>query len=292
MGVWGWMVALMVCVLSSNTYTSPLFKQSSAMGSVLGSSAIALRMGSDALSINPAAVNMTLPRLFSMSVGSVYDQQVQNIMLGASIPIHTKLHLLLGVAGQLISDIPETIMLPNGTGARVGSFADISIHSKVGLCVQLMPDWQVAAAMGLMTHQIGNERGSHVSLDLGSYIKMGGIEWGVSLQNGLTNPIQWGSGVQEKTEMGIGVGMGIPLSKGFSIRNGWEWEGGRAIGSAGLLVSLWDDVVIVVGVSDITNRLRPSGGMSLELDRVSIQYGVSSHEQLGLSHRVGMHFMF
>lgn len=283
--LWG-ILASIFLLSSSSAADDNLLRQACIKLVAMGMSSVSEQTGVEAMGINPAGIRNSESQRVLTGYSSHFQSAYTTGILGTMIPVDR--HLSVGVVGAIrrVDDIPETIA--DGQAAlKTGSFSDTEVVGKVSAAYQFSSALTVGTSVGMYTHSILADSASQLSVDMGVQMNCHPFKIGISAQNIGSAPIQWTTGRIETTTPRFSAGVSTEVGPFIAMASVDGPSNGHVACNAGLVFSLWDQLSVSGGITDVLGTWAVGAGVGLKLESFSVIYAYGQSPDLGDTHKIG-----
>ncbi len=282
----GGCVVIALMLLACRTNADTLLRQASVKWYSVGSSAVSEPTGVESMGVNPSGMVSASNSQFISGYSSHFQNSFMTGMVGTTIPLSKTITVGLIGAIRRVDDIPES-MGQGLSGVKVGSFSDTEVTGKVGVAIQLNPNWSLGAAVGAYNHSVYSESGSQWSIDLGTQYDFQIAKVGISVQNVGQRPVEWTSGQKDQRPMEINVGLSKTLGPVTGMVSATQIDS-KTECNIGVMLEVWDHLMITGGVQDVFDNWSGAVGVDLNLESFSLIYSYGQSTELGETHKLGL----
>jgi len=272
-------LSLQICAQFENIPITPY---------ALGGSTVAASLGSESVLHNPAGLlGMGDHQIDIAYADSFSAVQSGWVSMGKRILKNTVINLSFPV-----TMVQQEATVENGIGQAevTGGFQDMQAAAIVSVASEIKPGVTLGFNGKYEMHQISTEQSAGFALDAGIQYHNDFMRLGVVAQNigGLTKT--WSTGRRETVPMTLGVGAQMFLPFGVTVLGDVRLTDSTRMIGLGVLGTLNQYLTVFGGVADVGVRNTLRMGVALDLSGFTLKYAMSLHDELGVSHRVGLCF--
>lgn len=272
-------LSLQICAQFENIPITPY---------ALGGSTVAASLGSESVLHNPAGLLGMKEHQIEMGYADSFSS-VQSgwVSMGKRILKNTVINLSFPV-----TMVQHEATVENGVGQAemTGGFQDMQAAAIVSVASEVKPGVTLGLNAKYETHQIATQQSAGFALDAGIQYHHDFMRLGVVAQNigGITKT--WSTDRRETVPMTLGLGAQAFLPFGLTVLGDVRFTENTRIIGLGVSGTLNGYLTLFGGLADVGVRNTLRMGVALDLSGFTLKYAMSLHDELGVSHRVGLCF--
>lgn len=282
---------LFVGIVMSFVFVSQGFAQFDSMPITpfsLGGAAIAASLGPESAIHNPAGVFGIKDMHLELGHTSGFaDTQTSWVSIGKRMLNNTVINFALPMR---IINHDRTVADGLGQGLATGTFGDTHAAALLSVATEIRPGITVGISGKYEIQTLDTEKMSAVGVDAGIQYHNSIGRLGVVLRNIGGKSAQWSTGRTEHTATTVGIGLQLALPFHTTVVGDVSVTQDTSEVDLGISSAVGDYLTVMGGVSDVTTTPSLRLGTALDLSGFTVRYAASLHEQLGVSHRVGLCF--
>ncbi len=247
----------------------------SIVSTALGQSDMAIAGGLQSIGQNSAGITTLRRFTIQTQAASAFENAYQTSEVSFGGPISDQMTLALSVPLRYVSNIPQTIEV-GGRGVAISNYSDIQVSARLVGATQLTRNLSIGVGLIYARRQLLDTVSTGYDLDAGMIYSRDGFSIGLSAHS-LLGHNEYSVGGSWTPMSALTLSGSVDLADKGSIRT-----------HVGATYTLSQGFTVMGGANGLGDGMKASLGLGLDLDGMHLNYAMTQHPDLGISHTVGL----